>query len=259
VIRSTLPHPDGDLLRLVTQPDHAHLAAEALALFRLPELVGSPRRDALLRAVRLHDNGWRELDAAPPVDAVTGLPFDFIELPASLRLQVWERGTSRYVGSDPYAALLATEHALALHAGRAAEEGWRELLARLEERRAELLATCALSVEELAGDYRWLDLADALSLAVCAGWTRRTERRGFAFGPGSPPAGGPARVASAGKGAGPPLLVQLPLAPFPLAGATTLALPIRLLPGRRYEGDAELGAALAAAPWRKLAVRLVPG
>lgn len=250
MIRLLLPRPDGDLLRLVTQPDHAHLAGEALSLFRLPELTGHPRREALLRAVRLHDNGWRELDAAPPVDPASGLPYGFIELPSVHRLEAWERGTARYAGSDPYAALLAVEHARVLHADRRDREGWRDLLPRLDERRAELLATCALGEEELAADYRWLELADTLSLAACAGWSRPAERHGFtvALEPAAPDAADSATLAA-----------EVRLAPFPLAGATTLAVPCRLLPARRYRGDADLGAALAAAPWRSLAVRVAPG
>ena len=273
MIRLLLPRSGGEPLpgpppmRLVTQPDHAHLAGEALSLFRLPELTGHPRREALLRAVRLHDNGWRELDAAPPVDPASGLPYGFIELPSALRLEAWERGTTRYAASDPYAALLAVEHALVLHADRRDREGWRDLLPRLDERRAELLATCGLGEEELAADYRWLGLADTLSLAACAGWSEPTERHGFtialeapapdppaldARAPDSPAQDLPARDLAA-------LVVQVRLAPFPLAGATTLAVPCRLLSARRYRGDADLGTALAAAPWRSLAVRVAPG
>lgn len=226
-----------DRLRLVTQGDHAHLAGAALALFRLPALTTHPRREALLRAVRLHDNGWRELDAAPPVDPASGDPYDFIDLPRPLRLEVWARGSARHASADPYVALLATEHGLALHRG-SEEEGWRELLPRLQERRAELLDRCGLGEEELAADYRWLDLADQLSLAVCAGWSRPITRHGLTV-----------RMAAG----------ELVLTPFPLAGATTLRVACRLLPHRRWSGDAELGAALAAAPWESFAVRLRPG
>jgi len=48
---------DASLL-VVTQADHARLAADLLALLRLPELAGHPRRAELLRAVADHDNGW---------------------------------------------------------------------------------------------------------------------------------------------------------------------------------------------------------
>src|SRR5438270_6922849 len=93
---------EGDRLRVVTQPDHAAFAAELLSLCRLPGLVDHPRRGALLRAVRLHDNGWHELDAAPPIDRSSGRPWSFVDLPPSLRLEVWTRGTARYVDEDPY-------------------------------------------------------------------------------------------------------------------------------------------------------------
>jgi hypothetical protein len=231
-------HRDGHTLRLVTQPDHAAFAADALALFRLPALVGHPRRAALLRAVRHHDNGWRELDAAPPVDPDSGLPYDFRALPERLRLEVWERGAERYLEADPYVALLVHQHALALHAGRQAQPGWAHLLPRLGERRAELLARCELSEAALMVDYSLLDLADTLSLAACAGWSEPFERHGT-------------RVAPTSGG--------LRLDPFPLAGATTFQVSCRRLPARRYTGDAALAATLAAERWTRFPVRLVPG
>jgi hypothetical protein len=229
---------EGDRLRLVTQPDHAAFAADLLSLFRLPALVEHPRRADLLRAVRLHDNGWRELDAAPPVDAASGLPHTFLDLPRPLRLEVWERGTTRYLQSDPHTALLATEHALNLFADQAETAGWRELLLRLAERRSELLARCGLAAEDLAADYRWLDLADRLSLAVCNGWREPFARHGFAGELGED---------------------GLALSPFPLAGATTFEVPCRWIDVRRYAGDGDLAVALAGARWTSFPIRVVPG
>ena len=229
---------EGDRLRLVTQPDHAAFAADLLALFRLPELVDHRRRPALLRAVRLHDNGWRELDAAPPVDPASGLPHTFLDLPHPLRLEVWERGTLRYVPSDPYVALLATEHALTLFADQRDADGWRELLVRLAEQRSELVSRCGLTADELAADYRWLDLADRLSLAVCNGWREPCARHGFA-----------GELAEDG----------LALSPFPLAGATTFEVPCRWIDARRYAGDGDLAVALAGARWTSFSLRVVPG
>ena len=64
----------GDLLRVITQPDHARFAAELLSLWRADGLPEHPRREQLLFAVREHDNGWREADAAPWVDPATQKP-----------------------------------------------------------------------------------------------------------------------------------------------------------------------------------------
>jgi hypothetical protein len=228
---------EGDRLRLVTQPDHAAFAADLLSLFRLPGLVDHPRRAALLRAVRLHDNGWRELDAAPPVDPASGLPHSFLDLPRPLRLEVWERGTARYVDSDPYTALLATQHALTLFAAEAETNGRRELLARLAERREELLARCGLDAAALAADYAFLDLADRLSLAVCNGWSQPFVRHGLA-----------ARLGEEG----------LALSPLPLAGATTFAVSCRWIEARRYAGDGELAVAIAGERWTSFPIRVVP-
>jgi hypothetical protein len=231
-------HRSGGQLRLVTQPDHAAFAADLLALMRLPGLTDHPRRDDLLRAVRRHDNGWRELDAAPPVDPRSGHPWDFRSLPAAHRLEVWERGTARYVESDPYVALLAHQHAIVLHTDRETEPGWAELLPRLAERRDELREHCGLSPAELAGDYAVLDLADTLSLAVCARWTEPFERHGVR-----------------GSLSGDDLLI----APFPFAGATTFPVSARSIPDLRYAGDTDLAIALAQARWQTFRVRLAPG
>lgn len=225
-------------LRLVTQPDHAVFAAELLSLFRLPELLDHPRRNDLLRAIRLHDNGWRELDAAPRVNPSSGLPYSFLDLPDHLRLEIWERGTARYAERDPYAALLITEHALSLYRANGGQSGWRELLARLTERRDELLGRCGLTAPGLAAGYRFVELADCLSLAVCAGWSQPFEAQGLT---------GELRGGA------------LALSPFPLAGATTFDVPCRWIETRRYTGDADLAGTLAEARWSTFPVRVVPG
>jgi hypothetical protein len=228
--------PSG-LLRLVTQPDHAHFAARLLALVRAPELVAHPRREELLAAVRRHDDGWQGPDAAPRVEARTGRPLRFADVPQGLRQETWRDGSRRHAERHPYSALLATHHALVLHAGRAGEPAWDAFLADLGALEEELLARCGLDEAALAADYRWLDLADLLSLVACERWPGVHERGGV-------------RAELAGD--------ELRLAPFPLAGATTLAVACREVPDRRYAGDGDLAVELAAAPWRRQAVRVVP-
>ncbi len=227
--------PSGERLRLVTQPDHAHVASEILALWRSDGLPGHPRRSELLLAAREHDNGWREADAAPRLDA-RGRPADFRDFPTPERMEVWRRGISRLAEAHAYAALLVAEHAIALHEARRAEPEWAAFLAELGERRSELMATAGAGEADLAADYRFLHLADAVSLTACAGLALLR-----AYG-------------TSGRRAGD----VLSLSPFPLGGRTTFRVPCRYVPDRPYRGEADLAAELGPARWEELLFRLAP-
>lgn len=236
--------PEEDRLLVFTQHDHARLAGEVLALWRSGALPEHPRREELLFAVREHDNGWREADSAPRADPATGRPHDFTTLPREPRIELWLRGAARYAGRRPWAALLITRHALGLHRDHRGEEPWdEELFAPLDELYGALLEGAGAGEEELEADYRYLDLADALSLAACSRWREPTERRGHRF-----------RWLADGR----EVTGELELDPFPLAGATTFRVPCRRLPDRRYRGDADLGGELALARWEEVRIRLIP-
>jgi hypothetical protein len=227
----------GGDLRLVTQRDHAHFAAELLSVWRAPELLKHPRRRELLEAVREHDNGWQEADAAPRLKPSTREPYGFLDLPLEDRLEVWRRGVRRFAETAPYLALLISQHALALFASRSGEEPFDQLLEELERLREDFLARCALGLAEAATDYRWLELADALSLAACGADLPAPNLHGWKAEPREG---------------------ELSIAPFPLAGATTFQVPCRTIPARHYAGDADLGGELAAARWQSFRVRVAP-
>lgn len=232
--------PEGPSILLITQPDHAHLAGEVLSLWRADGLPDNPRRDDILFAAREHDNGWREADAAPRWDAERGRPHDFITLPARERIEVWERGVCRFAAERPYASLLIARHALNLFGGHRGREEWDRLLDFLEDFENGLLEQTGAEPETLEEDYRWIDLADQISLAVCARWREPAGRYGVRIVP--------ALVDDGNSGAG--------LDPFPLAGATTFRAACRRIPARAYRGDADLGGELAAARWEEMAVRI---
>jgi hypothetical protein len=223
----------GPRLRLVTQRDHAHLAAELLSLF--PALADEPRRAALLRATRRHDDGWQGVDAAPPVDE-EGRPHDFLGLPWSFRSEIWDRGTS-LPDVDDETALLIAEHALALHREHRGREGpggrLVELLEARREQVRERLGQAASHQVSLL--YPWLGAADLLSLIVVNGWKGRT------FELDMPADRAPRRARLEPRG--------LLLDPFPLAGSTTLHYPERRIESRQYRSTFDLGTALARARW----------
>ncbi|HUO86031.1 MAG TPA: DUF3891 family protein [Thermoanaerobaculia bacterium] len=238
---------EGDVHRVITQPDHARFAGELVALWRDHGMPDHPRRDDLLFAVREHDNGWREADAAPSWNATAGRPHDFLSMPDERRREIWRRGTLRFAAVRPYAALLVTLHGLAL--ATAYGEPSAELVAELEERADELAEACGARRTEAADDYRILAFADAASLVVANRWTDAIEQ---------PAPGWMAIEGGTLRGRFEVATETLYLDPFPLAGATRFALPVRRIPKRPYAGDADLGGTLAAARWESLAVRVSP-
>ena len=222
---------------IVTQGDHAHLSAELLALFRLPELVEHPRREQLIRAAREHDSGWRRPDAAPRVDPRSGRPLGFREITGDLRREIWARSCALEPGHDPYVSLLINLHADYLHRDRNGIEDWDGWLRDLRSVRDELLTEVGIEASEARADYAWLRLADACSLALC-------ERREQAFSCSGFEASAQAS--------------SLRLAPFPLAGTTTFKVPCRRVAGRAYDSDREFGKALASARWQYRPVTVAP-
>lgn len=231
----------GDRRIVITQADHARLAASFLALFRLPELLANPRRQELLRAVAEHDNGWWESDSAPELDPAIGAPRDFRALGREARWAVWRRGVERFAGEAPYVAALVAAHALRLHGDRAGDPSWREFLTGLGARRDELLALAGRDPGELAEDDTWLELADGLSLAACL------AEASFAMGTGRR-----ARCTQRAEGH------ELAIAPFPLAGATWFTVACRELPAAPATTPGELARRLATATWSELRIRLAP-
>lgn len=228
--------------RCITQPDHAHLAQDILALWRTDGLPDHPRREALLRAVLEHDNGWQEADAAPLLEG-SSRPVDFLNFPLSGRFDVWRRGIARHRESQPYVAALILEHARYLHqvqrtAGVETSAPWDGFLDELDTLWPLLLAEAELDATTLETDYRWLHLADLLSLTVCAGWSEPFERYGMR---------------------GQLKQKTLELAPFPLVGATRFSVPCRILPRRVYPTATAMATALATSRWQSLDLRLAPG
>ncbi|HEV7515548.1 MAG TPA: DUF3891 family protein, partial [Thermoanaerobaculia bacterium] len=186
------------------------------------------------------DNGWRETDAAPHCDVPRGRPHDFLSIPEEERIAIWERATARFAGSQPYASLLITRHALTLNRDRRGDTSqpeWQGFFAYLDELERGLLEATGATPEEVAADYRFLDFGDLASLVVCNRWSEPFLRHGR-------------RGAWAGG--------TLHLDPFPLAGATSFAIPCRRIPARPYRGDADLGGELAAARWEEMRVRVAP-
>ena len=167
----------GNDLLFVTQPDHARLASEIIAAWRPDGFPDHPRREAILYAAREHDNGWREEDAETLVDAA-GTPVDFIAAPVPVKHRIWLRAVSRLADDHPYEAALVAQHALTVNADYREHPDWQAFFDTIEGlRRAALARAGAGAAATLENDYRFVNIADRLSLIFCNGWRERFDHR----------------------------------------------------------------------------------
>ena len=223
----------GDVLHLITQPDHAALAHQIMDRWIADGLPASPRRASILRAIEEHDHGWLDVDASPIVDPATGRIADFISAPLEVRQGIWPRGVTR-LAADPWAAALVAQHAIHVYARYAAAPEWQAFFDRMEALRTDFVSRSGLPFPQLLEDYTFLRVGDLISLAFCNGWTDAHEH-------------GEYRIRYE-----PPAIV---VSPDPWGGEWfPIEIAARELPNRRYRDDAD-----AAAAWRSARIVTIGG
>jgi hypothetical protein len=192
---------EGDSFMLITQHDHALLAARLMAEVGNRTFHASRRRSELIEATSLHDSGWPMHDDRPTLNG-EGYPLDVFESPRSVTFPAWQAGADRAAGVSAYVGLLVSMHVLslsALAAGMAQERRAKGAfdpsqltdqfemnkfqhreIERQEQLRRRLglrtdlpvhLGLAELNVDpaedELRADLRWLQAMDLISLALC--------------------------------------------------------------------------------------------
>ena len=80
---------DGGDWLLISQVDHAHLAAEVAAAWGNSDVASLPVPEMLVPAIRDHDNGWLAWEDAPETDPQTGRPRGFTEMPMTAATRIW--------------------------------------------------------------------------------------------------------------------------------------------------------------------------
>jgi Protein of unknown function (DUF3891) len=219
----------GEHLLLITQPDHARLAADIASAWEADGFATNPRRPILLLATREHDNGWIEPDSAPEIDPTSGRPYDFLSAPSVTKQAVWPRAVERLELVDPLAAAFVAEHALTVLNDYRSNPAWRSFFDRLTTSRNALLKRCNIDTRQARGeftrDYRLLYLADYLSLAFCNLWSRSCDASGYRFGMQDN---------------------ELQVSPDPFSGRRVdLSVSARRIPNCRYASTADMRRALA--------------
>ena len=168
----------------VKQEDHAAFAGFLLERWSDHGFKHDPRREVIIRATELHDNGWREFDAAPRLDSKTGLPVDFRKITPEETSEIWMRGSQRFAVEEPYLALLITHHAYALHEHAHNRAGvWNDFFVTLARQRAFLRDSLGLTHNDIEHGYSYLRMADWFSLKYFTepklGATRPAQYAGY--------------------------------------------------------------------------------
>ncbi|MBX7165302.1 MAG: DUF3891 family protein [Pirellulales bacterium] len=177
MIRREVPDAeDGPSWLLLSQVDHAALAADLAESWLGGGVQPLAPRDAVLYAVDHHDDGWIEWEQQPQVDPDSGKPVDFLEMPEAQYLEIWSRSVELAAQHGPLPAWLVAGHFSLLAEMGATQRSeatlstaWRSELesrrhAWLDEWvRAETGATPAIAARGLAQ----LRMFDFLSLWFC--------------------------------------------------------------------------------------------
>ena len=250
------PH-EGSLL-LVFQHDHALLASRLASAWRSEFIAHHDRRGEVLEAVALHDAGWQEADARGVFDTSTGRPASVLSLPLKAYPPIWDSSIEQAARRGPLAGYLVARHLVDRSAGmveghetgeidsegQAALQAFKEEAGRTIARLAEGISSPPISppypLAETAveNDFRFLQLNDILSLALCGGH-------------GTPKLLTFLRASTLG---GKPLEAEIP-EPFSLRLAPWVfepdrledAVPVRAIPDRAYLNQEALSDAIAQA------------
>ncbi len=220
--------------------------------------------DSVVFAAGHHDAGWPELDDHPVYDPDTGAPHTYRTHPLGDALEVAERSVGRVAAADPYAGWMVSRHFASFHAD---SEDPRALAWVAEQvgRRAELLARArprvpreALHPHVLEANFDWLQLLDAISLALCHAW-ESWESRSMALLYGEAVGTWRYRQAVTGEERG-RLIVEGRMDPWPFAASrVTGRVEGRLLGGTRWQDARSLADAWQVAPLVPVEVALTAG
>jgi len=231
-------------LWLFSQRDHSELCGRMAAAWGRPPWEPVP--EAVRRAAAVHDAGWPEWDRRPRLDPETGWPHPYSKMPAEDYRSIWRRGLGRGWAEGEDTGLLVSLHAMRFFE-RKTEPADRRLLEAQRSRQARALEALGARAargglpEPYATWHAWMFFWDGLSLFLCEHWDSPWRYR-------LPRSDGQeleVRVERAGPvgAAG----AEVTIDPFPFTAPLRLEAPARVVPARRYERQAELDAAVAAA------------
>lgn len=169
-------------LIVITQPMHAWISGCLARAWGNNDFGDAPKEEVCL-AAQQHDIGWLLWENAPTLNAKTGYPYNFMELPTTVHLGIWSGAKQLALPFGRYVTLLVSLHGTGLYerfrswqnAPKSIQEEVQEFL-KHEKAFQEKLATSLIdepyyapdATPEVIGRNRSLvALWDRISLAVC--------------------------------------------------------------------------------------------
>ena len=114
--RLMLLRKDGLDVIAIPQPSHAWLSGQLASAWGNQRFAAPTPNDEVCLAAEQHDIGWLRWEAAPVLDARTGLPQEFCHVPAITHTALWGEGVRRARAFGRYPALLVSLHADTIYA-----------------------------------------------------------------------------------------------------------------------------------------------
>jgi len=174
---------EGGVRTLVDQVSHARISGELADAWG----IGDESDDSsMVEAADHHDDGWRAWDRHPRLNADTGEPHSYRDLPADDHLEIWERTVAAGWQRGTEVGVLISLHGCRFFT-RKRRPADRAFLRRERERQAAALGLKADRVPghlpaEVALHHARMGFVDGLSLFLCDRWDSpwRTELPGTA-------------------------------------------------------------------------------
>ncbi len=241
----------GDAWQVVLQTDHADVSA---ACARMWADTGA-RHSSLVVAAERHDDGWAVWEQSPMMEADTGRPLNFLDVPVPAHLAFYRAGIAAITDEDLYAGLLVSMHGAGIYRHRYGTQPELKL-SRADEVKDLVEAFVAeqeashpirrdeigVTEEECWADYHRLQVYDRFSLFFCVNDLEARERGDI----------GGYWLESSGPG-------RVRMDPYPFSSDTAdFTLLRRILPKRRRTID-ELRRELLGTPAERLEITVEPG
>jgi uncharacterized protein DUF3891 len=108
-----------DTLALIGQTDHSRFAGQLAAHWGNADFAAPAPYESVVRAATFHDYGWLRYETAPLLDAESGTPFSFLQVPLTpAQMGSYQWALDWMADIDPYAGLIVSMHRTGLWKSR---------------------------------------------------------------------------------------------------------------------------------------------